>query len=222
MTDCPNDETPNHSVTLTKAFYLGRYEVTQAQWTARVGSNPSHYNSPSSSVPADQVPNRPVENVSWNDVVNDFQPGTGLRLPTEAEWEWACRAGTTTAFHGLLTQQHGFSDESQLGSIAWYWENTAVLGLQTLPVGGKAPNGFGLHDMLGNVSEWCADRYDNNFYAHSPTVDPVSEHGGLIETRPARGGAMPFTADKCRSSIRDDSTPNLTFKDGGFRVARTP
>ncbi|MBM4107186.1 MAG: formylglycine-generating enzyme family protein, partial [Phycisphaerae bacterium] len=109
---CNFDENPVHQVTLTQAYYLGRYEVTQAQWTAVMGSNPSWFQSASAQVPAAQVPLRPVERVSWN-MIQGFETATGLRLPTEAEWEYACRAGTTTAFN------NGSNDDATLGTLAW-------------------------------------------------------------------------------------------------------
>jgi len=222
MTYCPGDETPNRWVTLTKAFYLGRYEVTQAQWTARVGSNPSSFYFASSEVPADQVPNRPVEQISWTDIVNDFQPGTGLRLPTEAEWEWACRAGSTRAFHGDPTQPLGFTDVSLVGEIGWYLGNSDN---QTHPVGQKPANGFGLHDMSGNVWEWCADWYDDNYYSHGPSIDPAGPSGGgLLGRGSIRGGSFDRSEHWLRSSQRfyGQHTSGSGSREAGFRVARTP
>jgi formylglycine-generating enzyme required for sulfatase activity len=221
MTDCPNDETPNHWVTLTKAFYLGRYEVTQAQWTARTGNNPSSFTSATAQVPADQVPNRPVENMSWDVIVNDFQPGTGLRLPTEAEWEWACRAGTTQAYHGWAAMPQGFTDVSFVGNIGWYDTNA---NSQTHPVGQLQPNGFGLYDMSGNVLEWCADAYDRNYYSHSPSVDPPGgDFGFLNNGRVQRGGSWTGGSQSLRASARYYFSPGYAYINYfGFRVARTP
>jgi formylglycine-generating enzyme required for sulfatase activity len=214
--DCYPYETPNHWVTLTKAFYLGRYEVTQAQWTAVTGSNPSGFTSATPEVPAAQVPNRPVEKVSWNDIVNDFQPLTGMRLPTEAEWEWACRAGTTTAYHGWAAQSGGTNEVSLVGDIAW---NEANAGSQTRPVGGKPANGFGLHDMSGNVWEWCADHWDANFYSSSPSIDPQNSSG---LKRVLRSGAWFFPEWYVRSSYRESGFPGTSAPNTiGFRVART-
>jgi formylglycine-generating enzyme required for sulfatase activity len=223
---CDSNETPNHWVTLTKAFYLGRYEVTQAQWMAVTGSNPSHFQPPNTAT-ADA--NRPVEQISWNDIVNDFQPLTGMRLPTEAEWEWACRAGTTTAYHGWPAQPGGTNEVSLVGAIAWYEANA---GSQTRPVGGKAANGFGLHDMAGNVDEWCADFYKANYYEQSPSIDPPGpSSGGLIPIRVLRGGSWYGDASDVRSSNRHSATQvNGSLQGGagpdlygwkGFRVART-
>jgi formylglycine-generating enzyme required for sulfatase activity len=220
MTDCLSDEIPNHWVTLTKPFYIGRYEVMQHEWQTRTGSNPSHFTNASAEVPADQVPNRPVENVSWNQIVNDFQPGTGLRLPTEAEWEWACRAGTTTAYHGWAAMPQGFTDVSFVGNIAWFGPNA---NFKTHPVGQLQPNGFGLYDMAGNVYEWCADFYKAHYYAESPSIDPPGPSGGgLIPERVLRGGSWFSSSYTLRSSYRGQNTPGSPDKINGFRVARTP
>jgi formylglycine-generating enzyme required for sulfatase activity len=219
MTNCPGDETPNHWVTLTKPFYIGRYEVMQHEWQTRTGSNPSHFTSATAQVPADQVPNRPVESVSWLDIVNDFQPGTGLRLPTEAEWEYACRAGTTQAYHGWAAMPQGFTDVSVIGNIAWSATNA---NNQTHPVGQLQPNGFGLYDMSGNVAEWCADFNDGNYYSRSPSVDPPGGNSGLLDRRVLRGGPSTNIAYLLRSSFRDGLTPGSRYIINGFRVARTP
>jgi formylglycine-generating enzyme required for sulfatase activity len=204
-------------VTLTKPFYLGRYEVTQAQWQARTGSNPSSFQPPNYS----DEPTRPVENVSWNNIVNDFQPGTGLRLPTEAEREYACRAGTTTAFHGYAAMPGGFDDDSLLGNIGWYALNVpGGTSGTTQPVGQKPANGFGLHDMAGNVIEWCADRYKDGYYSNSPAVDPPGPSSGI--NRVLRGGSWYGLSSYLRSSYRDYFTPGYWSFGSGFRVARTP
>ncbi|MEY3160561.1 MAG: hypothetical protein RIT25_552, partial [Planctomycetota bacterium] len=219
MTSCPGDETPNHWVTLTRPFYLGRYEVTQAQWTARTGYNPSQGNYATSTVPWSQVPNRPVDSVYWNDIVNDFQPGTGLRLPTEAEWEYACRAGTTQAYHGWAAMPQGFTDVSLLGNIAWCQLNARW----TYPVGQLQPNGFGLYDMSGNVWEQCADAYDSNYYSYSPSVDPPGGTSGFLNNRRVKRGGDYYNASKyLRSSYRYYPTGDIVYAYHGFRVARTP
>ena len=138
IASCEDDELPVHEVALTQPFYIGRYEVTQAQWTAIMGSNPAMLQSPSKQVPASAVPNRPVESVSWN-MVQGFLAATRLRLPTEAEWEHAYRAATTTAFHASPASPNGTNDESALGDIAWFSDTS---GRQTRPVGqGVAANG---------------------------------------------------------------------------------
>ena len=149
---CASEESPTHQVTLTNAFYMGKTEVTQAQWTAKMGSNPSHFKT------FQESPSFPVEMVSWDMVAgaNGFMDKTGLRLPTEAEWEYAYRAGTTTAFHRYTGQPNGFNDDTLVGNIAWH-NNGSNANPQA--VAQKAPNGLGLHDMAGNVYEWCQDWY---------------------------------------------------------------
>jgi formylglycine-generating enzyme required for sulfatase activity len=213
---CNSDENPVHAVTLTCPFYIGRYEVTQAQWTARMGSNPSSFQSASAQVPAAEVPNRPVERVSWN-MIQGFLSTTGLRLPTEAEWEYACRAGTTTAFHGWPAQTAGTNNDTLVGNIAWFSGNA---NSQTRPVGGKAPNGFGLHDMAGNVFEWVTDWYSSSSYASSPSTNPPGPSSG--SNRVLRGGSWNFGSFNLRSSDRNVPTPGFTNDYGGFRVARAP
>jgi formylglycine-generating enzyme required for sulfatase activity len=214
---CNFDENPVHAVTLTNAFYLGRYEVTQAQWTARMGSNPSYFQSASAEVPAAQVPNRPVEFVSWN-TIQGFLSATGMRLPTEAEWEYAYRAGTTTAFHGWPAQTAGTSNDTLAGNIAWFgWNSNS----QTHPVGGKAPNGFGLHDMAGNAFEWVNDWYSGTYYASSPSTNPPGPSSG--SDRVVRGGVWNGATIDLRSSHRVGLAPGFSDTGyGGFRVARSP
>jgi formylglycine-generating enzyme required for sulfatase activity len=213
---CVTDENPVHAVTLTNAYYIGRYEVTQAQWTARMGSNPSFFQSASAQVPAAQVPNRPVEMVSWN-TIQGFLAATGLRLPTEAEWEYAYRAGTTTAFHSMPALPNGTNLDTQVGIIAWFNSNAAS---QTRPVGGKAANALGLHDMSGNVTEWVNDWFVNTYYASSPSTNPPGPQNGVY--RANRGGSRWSLSDGLRSSERNGNNPTLVNSSVGFRVARTP
>jgi formylglycine-generating enzyme required for sulfatase activity len=213
---CNGDEWPRHTVTLTQPLYLGRYEVTQAQWTAQMGWNPSWFQSPSPQVPSVQVLRRPVERVSW-EMIQGFLSATGMRLPTEAEWEYSYRAGTSTAFHSMPGHPSGTNEDSLLGDIAWFGDNS--LG-QTRPVGQKASNGFGLHDMSGNVWEWVSDLYDSNYYASSPTLDPQGPMTGL---RVIRGNGYMYGSNGCRSSFRGISyLPNDAHSFLGFRVARNP
>ncbi len=201
---CYGDET-QHQVTLTNAFYLSRTEVTQAQWIAKMGSNPSYFTGDTS---------RPVEQVSWNDI-QPFCTNNGLRLPTEAEWEYAYRAGTTTAFHGMPGYLNGTNDDNQLGTIAWLGSNSAGC---THVVAGKAPNGFGLHDVAGNVWEWCQDWYGN--YASGPQTNPVGLGGGT--ERVIRGGSWTIDPGSGRASDRANYSPDTRGSTIGFRVARTP
>jgi formylglycine-generating enzyme required for sulfatase activity len=217
---CNPDENPVHEVTLTDALYIGRYEVTQAQWTARMGANPSAFQGASAEVPAAQVPNRPVETVSW-DTIQGFLSATGLRLPTEAEWEYAYRAGTTTAFHSMPGSPNGTNDDTQLGNIAWwggYLGGNSVE--QTRPVGGKAANALGLHDMSGNVWEWVNDWYGENYYASSPATNPPGPATG--SRRVLRGGSWNNVSYFLRSPVRGHYTPGLTSSNVGFRIARNP
>jgi formylglycine-generating enzyme required for sulfatase activity len=200
---CDGDENPTHSVTITQAFYMGRYEVTQSQWVAKMGSNPSFFVGQSDSA------SRPVEQVSWN-TIQSYLSSTGMRLPTEAEWEYACRAGTTAAFN------NGSSDDNTVGNIAWYTGNS---GNQTHAVGGKAANALGLHDMSGNVLEYVNDWYDVSYYWVSPSTNPLGPGSGTY--RVLRGGGWPYGADGVRSSFRT-YTPSDAASLIGFRVARAP
>ena len=201
--DAYDDEKPVHTVRITQPFYLGKYEVTQGQWQAVMGSNPSRFTGD---------PNRPVENVSWEDVqefirrLNSREGGATYRLPTEAEWEYAARAGTTTRW--------SFGDDaSQLGRYAWYDGNA---GGQTHPVGQLQPNPWGLYDMHGNVWEWVQDWYGK--YASGTAVDPAGPSSGSL--RVDRGGSWVITARRCRSAHRNGVAPGL--RDGylGFRLLR--
>jgi formylglycine-generating enzyme required for sulfatase activity len=214
---CFGNENPVHEVTLTQPFYLGRYEVMQAQWTAVMGSNPSGFPLPSSQVPAAQVPFRPVETVSWN-MIQGFEAATGLRLPTEAEWEYACRAGTQTAFN---LPPNGTNDEGLLGQLAWFSSNSAS---QTRPVGQKLANNLGLHDMHGNVWEWVEDWHGVDYYAESPSVDPPGPIAGSWHV--LRGGGWGFggNSSDCRASVRLGYYPGTGGGNPGFgfRAARTP
>jgi len=201
--DCYSSELPVHQVNLMNAFYIGRYEVTQAQWFAKMGSNPSQFQG------ATDAATRPVEKVSWT-AIQSYLTSTNMRLPTEAEWEFACRAGTNTPFY------NGSSDDSTIGALAWYNDNS---GGQTHSVGGKAPNALGLHDMLGNVWEWVNDWYGS--YSTSTETDPAGPTSGTL--RCIRGGAW-FDPDTryLRSSSRGGFSPQFFDTNIGFRVARNP
>jgi formylglycine-generating enzyme required for sulfatase activity len=215
---CSANENPTHSVTITNAFYMGRYEVTQAQWLAKMGSNPSFFQPPTYTADT----NRPVETVSWT-TIQGFLTATGMQLPTEAQWEYACRAGTTTAFHGFTGYLSGTNDDTLVGNIAWYSGNNGASGTPTYgakPVGGKAANGLGLHDMSGNVYEWCSDWYGSTYYASSPLTNPTGPATGTF--RVLRGGSWSFDALSVRSSYRASGTPGYTTSGLGFRVARAP
>ena len=140
---------------------------------------------------------------------------TGLRLPSEAEWEFAYRAGTTTAFHSYPAQPNGFNDDSLLGNIAWYNANA---GGQTHAVGGKLANGLGLHDMAGNVWEWCQDWYGP--YSSGSVTNPTGPTTG--SSRLMRGGSWVNNSNNCRASRRSYDAPVVINIGIGFRVVRTP
>jgi len=193
-------EGPTHDVTISKSFYMGVTEVTQEQYYAVMGDNPSKFNGPAN----------PVDFVSWTEAaefcrrLSQFS-GRTVRLPTEAEWEYACRAGSTTAF--------SFGDsESDLGRYAWY---TANSGKKSRPVGGKERNAWGLHDMHGNVGEWCADWHAN--YTGIPATNPAGPPGGSHHV--FRGGSWASKPEDCRSACRGGYYPEDRFNKIGFRVA---
>ena len=205
---CDLDENPNHQVTLSKEFYLGKTEVTQAQWQAKMGNNPSYFSGNA---------NNPVEQVSWNDIAG-FNTATGLRLPSEAEWEYACRGGTTTAFHSMPGFPNGTNDASLLGNIAWYSSNS---GWTTHAVAGNAANAFGMYDMSGNACEWCNDWFGD--YSASNATDPTGPSFGQYGAyRVLRGGDWNVQSFYCRSSYRRNVDPANRPNGVGFRVARTP
>ena len=195
--ECGSNEHSAHQVTLTNAFYIGKTEVTQAQWTANMGSNPSGFSGYSDS------PSRPVEQVSWNMIASTggFMSITGLRLPTEAEWEYACRAGTTTAHYG------------ELSAIAWWYPTDG-----TQPVASKLPNALGLYDTLGNVYEWCQDWYGP--YSAGSVTNPTGPNTGA--KRLMRSGSFYSYSIACRASRRDSQDQSYSYNHTGFRVARNP
>jgi formylglycine-generating enzyme required for sulfatase activity len=200
-----DDEKPVHAVRLSKPFYLGQYEVTQGQWQAVMGSNPSRFRG---------NPNLPVEQVTWEDVqafmrkLNARESGTPYRLPTEAEWEYAARAGTTT--------DYSFGDDPRLlGEYAWYAENAER---KTHPVGQKKANTWGLYDMHGNVWEWVQDWYSKPYPSGSVT-DPQGPASGAV--RVYRGGSWITHARNCRVSYRNDQAPGGRVVYVGFRLLRT-
>ena len=201
---CNANEEPTRPVTLTQAVYMGRYEVTQSQWVATMGSNPSSFQG--ASYP--DAANRPVEQVSWI-TIQRYLSAVGGRLPSEAEWEYACRAGTTTAFN------NGTNDDILVANIAWYTTNS---GNQTHAIGGKPANAFGLYDMSGNVWEWVNDWYGG--YPSSAQTNPTGPMFGSY--RVLRGGSWGDLTRYLRSSARSYSSPGNTDRYIGFRVARVP
>jgi len=199
------DETPRHRVSISKAFYLAKTEVTQEQWVAIMGSNPSEY----------KGRQNPVENVSWNDVqefirrLNAKEGSNVYRLPTEAEWEYACRAGSTG------TYSFG-DDKGDLGTYAWFDENS---GERTHPVATKRANAWGLYDMHGNVMEWVQDWYGETYYSSSPSTDPRGPASG--STRVVRGGSWDFDAGFVLAAPRIRVAPGVRYAGLGFRLARS-
>jgi len=194
------NEGPQHEVTVP-SFYIGKYEVTQAQWKAVMGSNPSNFK-------GDDLP---VESVSWNDAKAfcdklGRMTGKTYRLPSEAEWEYACRARTVGAYAG------------DLNAMAWYDNNSSG---STHPVGQKQPNAFGLYDMHGNVWEWCEDVWHDSYggqHSNPPTDGSAWTVGGEQDKRVLRGGSWNFNDWLCRSAYRILYAPGDRFIDIGLRV----
>jgi formylglycine-generating enzyme required for sulfatase activity len=217
--DASDDEKPQHTVRITRPFYLGTTEVTQGQYRAITGENPSNFKG------SDDLP---VENISWNEAIafcnklserEGLKPfyqfgsgvpsgGEGYRLPREAEWEYACRAGTATRF--------SFGDaDASLGEYAWFNGNS---GSKTHPVGQKRSNAWGLFDMHGNVWEWCGDGYAADYYKGSPTADPPGRFQAAA--RVIRGGSWDYYPRLCRTANRDGYAPGYRYLYLGFRLAR--
>ena len=197
--DAEGDEKPVHSVTLS-GYYIGKTEVTQALWKAVMGSNPSSF----------KGDNLPVECVSWDDCQEfirklNSMTGQNFRLPTEAEWEFACRGGNNS-------RGYKYSGSNNLGSVAWYDGNS---GGKTHPVATKSPNELGIYDMSGNVWEWCADWYGG--YSSSAQTNPKGPYGG--SSRVYRGGSWIDYVGSCRSSNRNNSFPTNRYISLGLRLA---
>jgi len=194
-------ERPVHQVTISRDFWIGTFDVTQGQWQAVMGDNPS--------IRKAAGPDAPVEHVSWRDAqaflakANRLQTRWTLRLPTEAEWEYAARAGTTGETYGPLDE------------IAWYKANS---GGTTHPVGQKKPNAFGLYDMLGNVSQWCQDL--SGPYSSDPVKDPQGT--GSDDKHPTRGGCFYCEALQERAARRNRDLPDHSSLSIGFRIVALP
>ncbi len=189
-------------VQISQGFWLAQNEVTQAQWEAVMGTNPSHF----------KGPNLPVENVSWDNAqaflakLNDKKivpAGWMFALPTEAQWEYACRAGERGPYSG-----------GSLEEVGWYYGNS---GSKTHDVGQKKPNAWGLHDMHGNVHEWCSDWYDGRLRGG---VDPTGPSSGVF--RVFRGGSWNYVASYCRAAFRFWNYTGNRFDNLGFRPALVP
>ncbi|MDD4497695.1 MAG: formylglycine-generating enzyme family protein [Methanosarcinaceae archaeon] len=199
-----SDEGPVHKVTIEESYYLGKYEVTQEQWREVMGSNPSNF----------KGNDLPVEEVSWNEVqefiekLNEMEGTDKYRLPSEAEWEYACRAGTTTRYY--------FGDnDSKLGDYAWYYDNSDS---STHSVGQKKPNPWGLYDMHGNVWEWCQDSWHDD-YDGAPSDGSVWESGSS-SNRLSRGGSWNRFAWYSGSAHRTWSATSYHDRNLGFRVLK--
>ncbi|MEI7837482.1 MAG: formylglycine-generating enzyme family protein [Planctomycetota bacterium] len=195
------DEGPPHDVTISKPFYMGVYEVTQEQYEAITGANPSYF----------KGAKNPVEQASWDEAVEfckklSAKTGKAVRLPTEAQWEYACRAGTKTRF-GVCDK------DADLNEYGWSAANSES---KTHPVGQKKPNAWGLYDMHGNVWEWCSDWYADS-YANAGDRDPQGAQSG--SDRVLRGGSWFSLPLLCRSAIRDWGAPDVRGSHVGFRVA---
>lgn len=198
------DEQPVRPATINKPFYIGQFEVTQAQWHAVMESDPSQFT---------DDPSRPVEGISWNDArefitkLNAMEPGMTYRLPTEAEWEYAARAGSAAAY--------AFGDDAaQLDAYAWYADNA---GNTTHPVGEKQPNVWGVHAMHGGVWEWVQDRY--RLYPSETAAEPSGRPPG--NRRVIRGGSWLSPAEDCRAASRSHAHPAFRGAHVGFRLVRT-
>ena len=203
------NEHPGHQVTITRGFWLGKYEITQEQWAAVMGSSPW-----SGQVHVQANPDHPAVYISWDDVqelIDRLNADAALyRLPTEAEWEYACRSGGSTLW------SHG-DDEGQLGDYAWYRNNAWNAGLEHgLPVGMKMPNDWGLFDMQGNVWEWVQDWYGP--YSSVEQVDPQGPATG--SRRVFRGGAINTVPQDTRPAIHSYDVPSLGYYSLGARLVR--
>jgi len=206
------DDEVQHRVELTKPFYMQRTEVTQGQWKAVMKSNPSHFNGRGDSFP--------VEQISWEDCkrfiekLNRREDTDRYRLPTEAEWEYACRAGTTTPFNTgycLSTSQANYNGNYPYkGCLGGCYRHC------TVSVASFPPNAWGLYDMHGNVWEWCSDWYGE--YPGRPVRDPRGPVNGTIHIH--RGGSWNYCAECCRSAYRIKRAPDFRLDFFGFRLAR--
>jgi formylglycine-generating enzyme required for sulfatase activity len=217
-----------HEVTTTRPFYMGAYEVTQGEWQKVMGkASPSLFNANRGG-----GPDHPVENMKWYAAVDfcdkltalpeEKKEGRVYRLPTEAEWEYACRAGTATPFHygkSLSAAQANFN-----GNFPYGGAGKGPYLRKTSKVGSFAPNAWGLYDMHGNVAEWCSDFYDPNYYRDSPKDDPKGPAKGVLPTdykdfyRVVRGGCWLDEAAACRSAYRFRAMPHDAYQLIGFRV----
>ncbi|MCE2814151.1 MAG: formylglycine-generating enzyme family protein [Planctomycetota bacterium] len=209
------DESPQHEVRISRDFYMGQTEVTQVQWKAIMGTEPWK-----GKENVKEGDNYPASYISWTQAgefcqrlsKQEEKQGRKYRLPTEAEWEYACRAGTKTKYSCG-------DDDGTLSEYAWFDANAKNAGESYAhEVGRKKANGYGLHDMHGNVSEWCTDLYDPKYYANSAKVDPLASTSSR-KGRVTRGGNWFGTKGFCRSAVRDgENLPYALSAALGFRV----
>lgn len=200
------DETPARTVTISNDFWIGQFEVTQAQWYAVMGNNPAEFKSDKV---GEDSRNFPVENVSWEDAQEfisrlNARDGKQYRLPTEAEWEYACKSGG---------KDQKYCGGNNLDAVAWYDSNS---GNRTHRVGTKKPNGLGIYDMSGNVYEWCNDWYHKTYYQWGKTTDPAGVDSGGFRVN--RGGGWRGDAGYARAANRDSSSPGSRSYLMGFRL----
>ncbi len=211
----PNDEKPVHEVQISRGYWMGTCEITQAQWRALMVTDPSKYK-------GDELP---VEMVSWHESVefcrkltqrerkaSRLPDGFVYRLPTEAEWEYAARGGTKS-------RNYNYPGSNDPEEVAWHHPGSED---ETHPVGTKRPNELGLYDMAGNVWEWCMDWYAPDYYAKSPKEDPLNNDSGDKTYRVCRGGSWGLYPTHCRSANRGGGTPAGKFYSYGFRVVLAP
>jgi len=207
------DREHQHQVTLTQGYYMQTTPVTQGQWKDVMGENPSHFKNCGDDCP--------VENVSWHDAqkfittLNQQEGTTEYALPTEAQWEYAARAGSSRAFANGQITETGFGYDQVLDSMGWYTYNS---NNRTHPVAQKAPNAWGLYDMHGNVYEWVADWYGT--YPTTAVTDPTGPSSGI--GRVVRGGSWDDNARTCRSAYRSTRYPDRSYYDRGFRLVLLP
>jgi uncharacterized protein (TIGR02996 family) len=216
------DERPQHEVEITRPFFLGVFQVTQQEYEAVMDANPSEFRGGRRG-----APHHPVESVTWHDAVafcnklsarrEEKKAGRLYRLPTEAEWEYACRTCTTTAYWwgDTATSTRANFD----GNYPWGTAPKHRYVQQTVKVGSYPPNAWGLYDMHGNLREWCADLYDEEWYRSSPRQDPCNLERG--DRRILRGGSWFAMARNCRAADRDSWMPDRHSNKYGFRVACT-
>jgi formylglycine-generating enzyme required for sulfatase activity len=202
--DGNDNEKPIREVELTEAFYLGIYEVTQAQWFAVMGISPSFFTGDS----------LPVERVSWQDVqafiaqLNEIEGGSRYRLPSEAEWEYAAKGGQAS-------KSFTFAGSDSINNVAWYNANSSGISHK---VGLKQPNELGIYDMSGNVWEWCQDWFDAEYYEQAPNRNPEGPSSAISKV--IRGGSWGSSSDICRTTNRGSIEIESRFSGIGFRLLR--